>query len=378
MSMNGKQVMDPMEVAGGMDLSDTEEVQVVMEERRLEKVRKYFRSEAAKKEKEKEKVKKVRKTGMKAKKDDPPSWKGKDWIAFFGKQYVKTGKRTLKEVMEDKHLTMVEREKEVRSLKLDEKAVTWNITDGAGKVMTLEELAETDASTVIWGYLNSGGKAAMTMGNVTIRNAKLEMMKTTAKVETEDHWMKFLNHKEEVASDEEHEALLGNAGPPMRPRDWWDDDYNTNIHLDFEVEIYDQSDFDPLWWDPYEVSEMDRKRQEEEDEYHKDIAYGVYRMNLKDPEEEEKKKVTPTKLYYGGKVKANRGGWAQSERDSMDAIADADQWEEWPDWKVGTIGTIGKYEMMHRSSGTGSAGSSPDRLMIEDQGECWLSEEPED
>ena len=52
--------------------------------------------------------------------------------------------------MEDKHLTMVEREKEVRSLKLDEKAVTWNITDGAGKVMTLEELAETDASTVIW------------------------------------------------------------------------------------------------------------------------------------------------------------------------------------------------------------------------------------
>ena len=68
MSMNGKQVMDPMEVAGGMDLSDTEEVQVVMEEQRLEKVRKYFRSEAAKKEKEKEKVKKVRKTGMKAKK----------------------------------------------------------------------------------------------------------------------------------------------------------------------------------------------------------------------------------------------------------------------------------------------------------------------
>ena len=72
----------------------------------------------------------------------------------------------------------------------------------------------------------------------------------------------------------------------------------------------------------------------------------------------------------------------------MDAIADADLWEEWPDWKVGTIGTIGKYEMMHRRSGTGSAGSSPDRLMIEDQGECWsrriedqgewLSEEPED
>ena len=383
--MNGKQVMDPMEVAGGMDLSDTEEVQAVMEERRLEKVRKYFRSEAAKKEKEKEKVKKVRKTGMKAKKDDPPSWKGKDWIAFFGKQYVKTGKRTLKEVMEDKHLTMVEREKEVRSLKLDEKAVTWNITDGAGKVMTLEELAETDASTVIWGYLNSGGKAAMTMGNVTIRNAKLEMMKTTAKVETEDHWMKFLNHEEEVASDEEHEALLGNAGPPMRPRDWWDDDYNTNIHLDFEVEIYDQSDFDPLWWDPYEVSEMDRKRQEEEDEYHKDIAYGVYRMNLKDPEEEEKKKVTPTKLYYGGKVKASRGGWAQSERDSRDAIEDADLWEEWPDWKVGTLGTIGKYEMMHRSSGTGSAGSPPDRLMIEEhetllaaQGECWLNKELEE
>jgi len=241
MSMNGKQVMDPMEVAGGMDLSDTEEVQVFMEEQRLEKVRKYFRSEAAKKEKEKEKVKKVRKTGMKAKKDDPPSWKGKDWIAFFGKQYVKTGKRTIKEVMEDKHLTPEEREKEVRDLKLDKKAKTWTITDGDGKGMTLEELAETDASTVIWGYLNSGGKAAMTIGNVTIRNAKLEMMKTTAKVETEDHWMKFLNHKEEVASDEEHEALLGNAGPPMRPRDWWDDDYNTNIHLDFEVEIYDLS-----------------------------------------------------------------------------------------------------------------------------------------
>ena len=170
MSMNGKQVMDPMEVAGGMDLSDTEEVQMLLEKQRQEKVRKFFRSE----EEKKESMKKVRKTGMKAKKDNPPSWKGKDWIAFFGNQYVKTGKRTIKEVMEDKHLTMVEREKEVRSLKLDEKAVTWNITDGAGKVMTLEELAETDA--------NSGGKAAMTMGIVTIRNATLEMMKTTAKI----------------------------------------------------------------------------------------------------------------------------------------------------------------------------------------------------
>ena len=221
----------------------------------------------------------------------------------------------------------------------------------------------------------------MTMGNVTIRNAKLEMMKTTAKIETEDHWMKFLNHKEAVSSDEEHEALLGNAGPPMRPRDWWDDDYNTNIDLDFEVEIYDQSDFDPLWWDPYEVSEMDRKRQEEEDEYHNDIAYGVYRMNLRDPE--ETKKVAPTKLYYGSKAKANRGGWAQSERDSLDAIEAADQWEEWLDWKVGTIGTTGKYGMMPGSSRDRRSGSSPDRLtpmeeMIEDQGECWLSEEPEE
>ena len=103
------------EVAGGMDISDTAEVQMLQEKQRLEKVPKFFRSE----EEKKEKMKKVRKTGMKAKKDDPPSWKGKDWIAFFGKQYVKTGKRTLKEVMEDKHLTLVEREKEVRSLKLD-------------------------------------------------------------------------------------------------------------------------------------------------------------------------------------------------------------------------------------------------------------------
>ena len=108
-------------------------------------------------------------------------------------------------------------------------------------------------------------------------------------------------------------------------------------------------------------------------------------MNLKDPDGEEKKKVKPPMLYYGSKEKASRGGWAPSERDSMDAVADADLWEEWPDWKVGTIGTIGKYEMMHRRSGTGSAGSSPDWLMIEEhetllaaQGECWLNKELEE